>query len=177
MYFVRVSILVVFLCFYYCHARAEIRDLQTCESHLNKYRRFLLQAILNFEDICDAYNPRVVLAADNGLPPQMAFLGHYQPTEQKAETWTFLKLLMAQFNDMDFGNILRDAIIDRCHLKFQQQQQQQLIQQQQQRDEKRNTVVLGKKQRFHSWGGKRSGGLVTNDLDMEHNVDDVTMAY
>ncbi|XP_061391126.1 leucokinin [Musca vetustissima] len=177
MYVIRVSILIVLVCFYCCQARAEIRDLQTCESHLNKYRRFLLQAILNFEEVCDAYNSRAILATDNGLPPQIAFFGHYQPTEQKAEIWTFFKLLMAQFSDMEFANILRDAIIDRCHVKLQQQQQQQQQMMQQQRDEKRNTVVLGKKQRFHSWGGKRSGGLVANDMDMEHNVDDVTLSY
>ncbi|XP_073836762.1 leucokinin [Musca autumnalis] len=171
---IRISIVIVFLCLCYSQsvrAAAESRDLQSCESHLNKYRRFLLQAILNFEDVCDAYNSRAILTTDNGLPSQIAFFDHYQPTEQKAEIWTFFKLLMAQFNDMDFANILRDAIIDRCHRKLQQQQFMQ------QRDEKRNTVTLGKKQRFHSWGGKRSGGLAANDLDMEHNVDDATLAY
>ncbi|KAI8122258.1 Leucokinin [Lucilia cuprina] len=163
---IRSLLLVVFICFWYSYAKAETsRDLQNCETHLNKYRKFLLQAILSFEDVCDAYNARANPSADTVFPPQIAFFGRYQPTEQKTEVWSFFKLLMAQFNDMEFSNIIRDAVIERCHMKYQMQQQQQ-------RDEKRNSVVLGKKQRFHSWGGKRSG----NDLEQDHN-DDVNLSF
>lgn len=164
----RISLLIALLCVCYNYVKAENRDLQTCEAHLNKYRRFLLQAILNFEDVCDAYNsrPAPMVASDSGLPPQIAFFGHYQPPEQKVEIWTFFKLLMAQFNEADFANIVRDAVIERCRQKFQQQ----ILQQ---RDEKRNEKVIGKKQRFHSWGGKRSG-LPSNDLETDHSEDMVS---
>ncbi|XP_059216571.1 leucokinin [Stomoxys calcitrans] len=174
MFAVRACILMVFICFWYNYVKAvETRDLQTCETHLNKYRRFLLQAILSFEDVCEAYNTRNLVIPDNGLPPPIAFFGHYQPPEPKAEIWTFFKLFMAQFNDVDFANIVRDAVVERCHFKLQQQQ---LQQQAQQRDEKRNTVVLGKKQRFHSWGGKRSGGALANELETDH-TDENTLPY
>lgn len=153
----RSVLFVVFICFWYSYAKAETRDLQNCDAQLNKYRKFLLQAILSFEDVCDAYNSKPQPLVDAGFPSQIAFFGRYQPTEQKSEVWQFFKMLMAQFNDMDFSNIIRDAVIERCRMKLQQQQ----------RDEKRNSVVLGKKQRFHSWGGKRSG----NDLEQEHNED------
>ncbi|XP_065361090.1 leucokinin [Calliphora vicina] len=157
---IRSLLFVVFICFWYSYAKADTSDLQSCEAHLNKYRKFLLQAILSFEDVCDAYNTRASPLVDTNLPAQLAFFGRYQPTEQKSEVWSFFKLLMAQFNDMEFTNIIRDAVMERCRVKYQMQQQQ--------RDEKRNSVVLGKKQRFHSWGGKRSG-INSNDLEQEHN--------
>lgn len=151
MFAVRTVLLLALLTFWYNFSKADdSAELQACESHLNKYRKFLLQAVLSFEDVCDAYNTRVLSATgamDTGLPAQLAFFGHYQPPEEKTEVWSFFKLLMAQFNDVEFTNIIREAVIERCRIKFQQQQQ---------RDEKRNSVVLGKKQRFHSWGGKRS---------------------
>lgn len=175
MFAIRTVAFILLITVWYNYARAESHDLQTCETHLSKYRRFLMQAILSFEDVCDAYNSRSALSADNNLPPQLAFFGHYQPSEQKAEVWTFVKLVMGQLSDMDFANVLRDAVIERCHNKLQQQQ---LLQQQQQRDEKRNTVVLGKKQRFHSWGGKRSGGSagLNNDMEQDHS-DDMALTY
>ncbi|KAM7355521.1 leucokinin [Cochliomyia hominivorax] len=165
MFSVRYCFFVLVICVWYSYAQAETRELQNCETQLNKYRKFLLQAILSFEDVCDAYNSGVTPIADTAFPPQLAFFGRYQPTEQKSDVWSFFKLLMAQFNDMEFSNIIRDAVMERCRLKLQMQQ----------RDEKRNTVVLGKKQRFHSWGGKRSG-TNSNDLDQEHN-DDVSLNF
>ncbi|XP_075163937.1 leucokinin [Haematobia irritans] len=179
MFAFRACVLMMFICFWYNFVKAtETRDLQSCETHLNKYRKFLLQAILSFEDVCDAYNTKAMTIPDSDLPPQIAFFGHYQPPEQKTEIWTFFKLFMAQFNDLEFANIVRDAVIERCHLKLQQQQmQQQQALQQQQRDEKRNTVVLGKKQRFHSWGGKRSGsGGLGNELNTDH-TEDMSLPY
>ncbi|XP_017138511.1 leucokinin [Drosophila miranda] len=122
-------------------------ELNTCELQLSKYRRFILQAILSFEDVCDAYNARSVSAEDSS-PSEGGWLFHHYappPTSQRGEIWAFFKLLMAQFNDVEFASIIRDAVIERCRIKSQLQ-----------RDEKRNSVVLGKKQRFHSWGGKRS---------------------
>lgn len=119
-------------------------ELATCELQLSKYRRFILQAILSFEDVCDAYSSRPggQDADSEGWP-----FRHYAPppTSQRGEIWAFFRLLMAQFGDKEFSPIIRDAVIERCRIKSQLQ-----------RDEKRNSVVLGKKQRFHSWGGKRS---------------------
>lgn len=163
---VRSFLFVCLICFWCSYAKVNARDLQNCETQLNRYRKFILQAILSFEDVCEAYNSRSAPLVDAGLPPQIAFFGRYQPSEQKTEVWSFFKLLMAQFNDMAFTNIIRDAVIERCRAKLQLQQ----------RGEKRDAVVLGKKQRFHSWGGKRSGdGLLStpidNDLEMEHNDD------
>ncbi|KAH8364518.1 hypothetical protein KR084_007563 [Drosophila pseudotakahashii] len=119
-------------------------ELGTCELQLSKYRRFILQAILSFEDVCDAYNSRP--GGQDGDSEGWLFR-HYAPppTSQRGEIWAFFRLLMAQFGDAEFSSIIRDAVIERCRIKSQLQ-----------RDEKRNSVVLGKKQRFHSWGGKRS---------------------
>lgn len=119
-------------------------ELSTCELQLAKYRKFILQAILSFEDVCDAYNARPVTSEDSGLSDAWLFHQYAPPpTSQRGEIWAFFKLLMAQFNDVEFATIIRDAVIERCRFKLQ-------------RDDKRNSVVLGKKQRFHSWGGKRS---------------------
>lgn len=163
MFSIRTLLFLAFVCFWYNYAQAETRDLQSCESQLNKYRKFLLQAILSFEDVCDAYNSRITPLNDPAFPPQLAFFGRYQPTNEKSDVWSFFKLLMAQFNDMEFSNIIREAVMERCRLKLQMQQQQ--------RDEKRNSVVLGKKQRFHSWGGKRSSVAGGSDLEQEHSDD------
>lgn len=119
-------------------------ELSTCESQLAKYRKFILQAILSFEDVCDAYNARPVTAEDSSVSDSWLFHQYAPPpTSQRGEIWAFFKLLMAQFNDLEFATIIREAVIERCRFKLQ-------------RDDKRNSVVLGKKQRFHSWGGKRS---------------------
>lgn len=119
-------------------------ELSTCELQLAKYRKFILQAILSFEDVCDAYNARPVTTEDSSLSDAWLFHQYAPPpTSQRGEIWAFFKLLMAQFNDVEFATIIRDAVIERCRFKLQ-------------RDDKRNSVVLGKKQRFHSWGGKRS---------------------
>ncbi|EDW85408.1 uncharacterized protein Dwil_GK10593 [Drosophila willistoni] len=128
------------------HLSSDQEQLGTCELQLTKYRKFILQAILSFEDVCDAYNSRPVNTEDGPLADGWIFR-HYAPppTSQRGEIWAFFKLLMAQFNDVEFATIIRDAVIERCRIKSQLQ-----------RDEKRNSVVLGKKQRFHSWGGKRS---------------------
>ncbi|XP_037939769.1 leucokinin [Teleopsis dalmanni] len=147
-------------------------ELNTCEEQLSKYRKFLLQAIISFEDVCDAYNAHPVTMESHvfqgvgnagrttregdDLLVSPIFLHNYQPPEQRSEIWAFFKLLMAQFNDVEFTNVIREAVIERCHIKSQ-------------RDEKRNSVVLGKKQRFHSWGGKRSQ-LLSPGSD-EHNGD------
>ncbi|EDW19501.1 leucokinin [Drosophila mojavensis] len=142
-------------------------ELSTCELQLGKYRRFILQAILSFEDVCDAYNSRR-LAPDDGPGTSDTWLfDQYAPppTSQRGEIWAFFKLLMAQFNDLEFASIIRDAVIERCRLKVQ-------------RDDKRNSVVLGKKQRFHSWGGKRSPDQASTlsladavaGAGMEHNL-------
>ncbi|KAH8293860.1 hypothetical protein KR054_005689 [Drosophila jambulina] len=123
-------------------------ELGTCELQLSKYRRFILQAILSFEDVCDAYNSRPSGGIQEPGADEAGWLfRHYAPppTSQRGEIWAFFRLLMAQFSDADFATIVRDAVIERCRIKSQLQ-----------RDEKRNSVVLGKKQRFHSWGGKRS---------------------
>ncbi|EDV51758.1 leucokinin [Drosophila erecta] len=119
-------------------------ELATCELQLSKYRRFILQAILSFEDVCDAYNSR---PGGQEADSEAWLFRHYAPapTSQRSEIWAFFRLLMAQFGDAEFSPIIRDAVIERCRIKSQLQ-----------RDEKRNSVVLGKKQRFHSWGGKRS---------------------
>ncbi|XP_011202911.2 leucokinin [Bactrocera dorsalis] len=140
-------------------------ELITCEDQLTKYRRFLLQAILSFEDVCDAYdshplNPLEALyrqdQQDSGNAPLFrALQTGSSASEQRNEIWAFFKLLMAQFNDMDFVNIIKEAVIDRCRMKSQLQH-----------DEKRNSVVLGKKQRFHSWGGKRAH-LSADDRSMD----------
>ncbi|XP_020806567.1 leucokinin [Drosophila serrata] len=122
-------------------------ELGTCELQLSKYRRFILQAILSFEDVCDAYNSRPGGGGQDSADEAGWLFRHYAPppTSQRGEIWAFFRLLMAQFSDADFATIVRDAVIERCRIKSQLQ-----------RDEKRNSVVLGKKQRFHSWGGKRS---------------------
>ena len=166
MFAVRSLIFVVLICIWSCYVKVDARDLQNCESQLNQYRKFILQAILSFEDVCETYNTRATPLVDAGLPPQIDFLGRYQPSQPKTEVWSFFKLLMAQFNDMEFTNIIRDAVIERCRAKLQLQK----------RDEKREAVVVGKKQRFHSWGGKRSGDeysstRIDNDLQQEHNDD------
>lgn len=124
-------------------------DLSTCEEQLSKYRRFILQAIISFEDVCDAYTSHMQTPNDGNFRTQdldTQLFRRYQPSEQRSEIWAFFKLFLAQFNDVDFVNVIRDAVIERCRVKLQ-------------RDEKRNSVVLGKKQRFHSWGGKRSQAL------------------
>lgn len=118
-------------------------ELNTCELQLAKYRKFILQAILSFEDVCDAYNTRPVTPEDGSSDVWLFHQYAPPPTSQRGEIWAFFKLLMAQFNDVEFAAIIRDAVIERCRFKLQ-------------RDDKRNSVVLGKKQRFHSWGGKRS---------------------
>lgn len=119
-------------------------ELSTCELQLAKYRKFILQAILSFEDVCDAYNARPVTAEESVLSDGWLFHQYAPPpTSQRGEIWAFFKLLMAQFNDVEFVAIIQNAVIERCRFKLQ-------------RDDKRNSVVLGKKQRFHSWGGKRS---------------------
>ncbi|XP_054735655.1 leucokinin [Anastrepha obliqua] len=130
-------------------------ELSTCEEQLSKYRRFLLQAILSFEDVCDVYDSHPLNPLDSfyrqeqqesvNAPFSRVFQTGTSVAEQRSEIWAFFKLLMAQFNDMDFVNIIKEAVIERCRMKSQEQH-----------DEKRNSVVLGKKQRFHSWGGKRA---------------------
>ncbi|XP_067643291.1 leucokinin [Eurosta solidaginis] len=141
-------------------------DLNTCEEQLSRYRRFILQAILSFEDVCDIYdshplNPFEAFLnkeqSDSANTPLLrAFHAGNVAAEQQNEIWAFFKLLMAQFNDMEFTNIIKDAVIERCRIKSQQQH-----------DEKRNSVVLGKKQRFHSWGGKRMhAGADERSLDV-----------
>lgn len=122
-------------------------ELGTCELQLSKYRRFILQAILSFEDVCDAYNSRPGAGGIQETADEGWLFRHYAPppTSQRGEIWAFFRLLMAQFSDAEFATVVRDAVIERCRIKSQLQ-----------RDEKRNSVVLGKKQRFHSWGGKRS---------------------
>ncbi len=129
-------------------------ELSTCEDQLTKYRRFLLQAILSFEDVCDAYdshplNPLEALYRQEqdtvSAPLFRTLQTGSTASQQRSEIWAFFKLLLAQFNDMDFVNIIKEAVIYRCRMKSQQQH-----------DEKRNSVVLGKKQRFHSLGGKRA---------------------
>ncbi|ALC45042.1 Lk [Drosophila busckii] len=125
------------------HAASDL-ELTTCQLQLAKYRKFILQAILSFEDVCDAYNSRPVTAEDPSEGDSWLFHQYAPPpTSQRGEIWAFFKLLMAQFNDVEFAGIIRDAVLERCRFKLQ-------------RDNKRNSVVLGKKQRFHSWGGKRS---------------------
>ncbi|XP_012159974.1 leucokinin [Ceratitis capitata] len=137
------------------NAQPVVDELTTCEDQLAKYRRFLLQAILSFEDVCDVYDTHSVNPFEAfyrqdqqdtvNAPLFRALQAGNAAAEQRSEIWALFKLLMAQFNDMDFVNIIKEAVIDRCRIKSQQQH-----------DEKRNSVVLGKKQRFHSWGGKRS---------------------
>lgn len=154
------SIFCITLLVFYCQnvhvfAQPVGDELSTCEDQLTKYRRFLLQAILSFEDVCDAYdshplNPLEAFYRQEqqdsvNAPLFRALQSSSAASEQRSEIWAFFKLLMAQFNDMDFVNIIKEAVIDRCRIKSQQQH-----------DEKRNSVVLGKKQRFHSWGGKRA---------------------
>ncbi|EDV97339.1 GH16805 [Drosophila grimshawi] len=149
-------------------------ELNTCELQLAKYRKFILQAILSFEDVCDAYTARPVTSDDAQLADMWPFHQYAPPpTSQRGEIWAFFKLLMGQFNDMEFATIIRDAVIERCRIRVQ-------------RDDKRNSVVLGKKQRFHSWGGKRTPGQLStnggplltfpeavsaavNDAGLEHN--------
>ncbi|XP_034103513.1 leucokinin [Drosophila albomicans] len=142
------------------------QQLNTCELQLAKYRKFILQAILSFEDVCDAYNARPVTPEDGAMSDAWLFHQYAPPpTSQRGEIWAFFKLLMAQFNDVEFATIIRDAVIERCRFKLQ-------------RDDKRNSVVLGKKQRFHSWGGKRSQdsqgfpetvAIVSGAAGMDHN--------
>ncbi|XP_017478414.1 PREDICTED: leucokinin [Rhagoletis zephyria] len=142
-------------------------ELVTCEDQLSKYRHFLLQAILSFEDVCDAYDTHPLNPLEafymqeqqesaNAPIPRALQISSATAAEQRSEIWAFFKLLMAQFNDVDFVNIIKEAVIERCRIKSQQQH-----------DEKRNSVVLGKKQRFHSWGGKRAHlGVDAQNLDL-----------
>jgi len=131
--------------------------LSKCEEQLTNYRTFVLQAILNFEDVCEVYTPHLNLQEsltayfhkNHELESSSAILNMpsiyrtFQSSDQKADVWTFLKLVMSQFNDIEFATIIHDAVVERCQYKAQ-------------RDAKRNAVLLGKKQRFHAWGGKRS---------------------
>lgn len=107
-------------------------EFNLCEDQLQKYRRFILHAILSFEDVCDSV-----------MPDQRTGPYDYLKTirQERSDVWNFVKLLMSQFNDMDFVGIIRDALIEKCQAKMKL-------------PEKRDAVLLGKKQRFHSWGGK-----------------------
>lgn len=109
-------------------------DYSLCEDQLQKYRRFVLHAILSFEDVCDS-----VLSEQRA--GSFDFLKPFR--QEKTDVWSFVKLLMSQFNDMDFVGVIKDAIFDKCQGKMRLRV-----------NEKRDAVLLGKKQRFHSWGGK-----------------------
>uniref|UniRef100_A0A1A9VHP6 Uncharacterized protein n=1 Tax=Glossina austeni TaxID=7395 RepID=A0A1A9VHP6_GLOAU len=145
----RSPLLLIIFCFWHNYTKAETnQDLQICQSRLSKYRNFLLAATLRYENICNAYNlltPTTLPTLANRLPSDVELFGEYQSPEQQSNEWPLLQLLMAQFDDFDFINIIRNAAIERCRRSREEQ-----------RDEKRNLVILGKKQRFHSWGGKRS---------------------
>lgn len=109
-------------------------ELNMCEEQLLKYRRFILHAILSFEDVCDTLIPEQNVGPFDFLRPFR---------QERSEVWNFVKLLMSQFNDMDFAGIVKDALIEKCQAKMRLHG-----------NEKRDAVLLGKKQRFHSWGGK-----------------------
>lgn len=109
-------------------------DYSLCEDQLQKYRRFVLHAILSFEDVCDS-------ALAEQRPGPLDFLKPFR--QERTDVWSFVKLLMSQFNDMDFIGVIKDAILDKCQGKMRLRV-----------NEKRDAVLLGKKQRFHSWGGK-----------------------
>lgn len=115
-------------------AESSTEEYSLCEDQLQKYRKFILHAILSFEDVCDSI-----------IPEQHAgpydFLRTYR--QEKSDVWNFVKLLMSQFNDMDFVGIIKDALMEKCQAKLRLHG-----------NEKRDAVLLGKKQRFHSWGGK-----------------------
>ncbi|KAI9587536.1 leucokinin [Glossina fuscipes fuscipes] len=146
----RSPLLLIIFCVWHNYTKAETnQDLQICQSQLSKYRNFLLAAILRYENICNAYNllkPTMLSTLANGLPSDAELFGEYQSPEQQRNDWSLLQLIMDQFDDFDFINSIRNAAIRRCSRKSREEQ----------RDEKRNLVILGKKQRFHSWGGKRS---------------------
>ena len=129
-------------------------ECNVCEEQLAKYRKFILQAIISFEDVCDSYHP------DNSRD----ILHGYQPPKERGEIWAFFKLLMAQFNDVDFVNVVHDAVVDRCRTRYQRQ------------EDKRDSMVLGKKQRFHSWGGKRASlPQQSSNIDLtNHLLDEKT---
>ncbi|XP_055907975.1 leucokinin [Eupeodes corollae] len=144
------KLLALFILMFVCYGRTDAAGGETpsyecnlCEEQLAKYRKFILQAIINFEDVCDSYHP-----------DSHDFLHSYQPKE-RGDIWAFFKLLMAQFNDVDFVNVVHDAVIDRCRTRFQ-------------REEKRDPTMLGKKQRFHSWGGKRA--LQPPSIDLNNRI-------
>lgn len=110
-------------------------DFILCEDQLQKYRKFVLQAILSFEDVCDSFLPEHNIGTFDYLRPIR---------QERSDVWNFVKLLMVQFNDLDFVKIIKDAILEKCQGKLRSNNS----------NEKRDTVLLGKKQRFHSWGGK-----------------------
>lgn len=109
-------------------------EFSLCEDQLQKYRKFVLHAILSFEDVCESIQPE-----QRSGPYD--FLKSFR--QERSEVWTFVKLLMSQFNDMDFVGIIKDALLEKCQAKTRLHG-----------NEKRDAVLLGKKQRFHSWGGK-----------------------
>ncbi|XP_055377195.1 leucokinin [Condylostylus longicornis] len=128
----------------------------TCEDQLISYRKFILTAVLNFEDICDAtiYQENQDqhnngFSSNNGQISTAAIRS--DDIRNRPEVWAFFRMLMAQFKDSEFINILKDAIIEKCKEKSQ--------------NDKRDGVVIGKKQRFHSWGGKRANN--NNNLSQD----------
>uniref|UniRef100_A0A1B0GFL2 Uncharacterized protein n=1 Tax=Glossina morsitans morsitans TaxID=37546 RepID=A0A1B0GFL2_GLOMM len=163
----RSPLLLIIFCFWHNYTKAETnQDLQICQSRLSKYR-FLLAAILRYENICNAYNlltPTMLPTLANRLPSDVKLFGEYQSPEQQRNEWPLLQLLMAQFDDFDFINIIRNAVIERCRKSRVEQ-----------RDEKRNLVIMGKKQRFHSWGGKRSH--VAEEYALHHKTNSIPFNY
>uniref|UniRef100_A0A1B0AFY1 Leucokinin n=1 Tax=Glossina pallidipes TaxID=7398 RepID=A0A1B0AFY1_GLOPL len=164
----RSPLLLIIFCFWHNYTKAETnQDLQICQSRLSKYRNFLLAAILRYENICNAYNlltPTTLPTLANRPPSDVELFGEYQSREQQRNESPLLQLLMAQFDDFDFINIIRNAVIERCRRSREEQ-----------RDEKRNLVILGKKQRFHSWGGKRSD--VAEEYALNQNTNSIPFNY
>lgn len=109
-------------------------DLSLCEDQLQRYRKFVLQTVLSFEDVCDSLAQEHSSGSFDYLKP----LQH-----ERTDIWNVVNLLMSQFNDIDFVRIIKEAVLEKCQMKFRSSV-----------NEKRDAVLLGKKQRFHSWGGK-----------------------
>lgn len=157
--------LLLFRNIYSSIATENLEELNLCEQQLSRYQKSLLSAILSFEDICDLYETiyfnsnHDLLKNFNSHINSNTNLNFNSNIHKYNSFFALIKFLSENFNDNnEFLDIIRDAIIEKCYTKSF-------------KSEKRDSVVIGKKQRFHSWGGKRSSKLQQNEnYDSTNNI-------
>lgn len=136
-------------------------DIYICDLQLNNYKRFMINLLLSLDDVCDHLR---YLESGNNVDTHSPDY-HRHTFKNKIHDDIFSQIFRFAYNDLDLYIMLQNAVMERCQsdalassmLKDRVAQKKSGTDKNaDSSNEKRNSVIIGKKQRFNPWGGKRS---------------------